>query len=62
MIKKEIEKCEKCEDVAKEIEGLWKSKVLLKVVLVVGGVLVGHATESEGLLEEIGNPRQENND
>ena len=39
-----------------------KSTVHLKVVPVVGGVLVGHATESEGLLEEIGNPRQENND
>ena len=39
MVQKEIEKCEKYQGLAREIGGLWKSKV--KVVPVVVGVL-GH--------------------
>ena len=39
MVQKEIEKCEKYQGLAREIGGLWKSKV--KVIPVVVGVL-GH--------------------
>ena len=54
VVRKEIEKRQKCQDLAREIGNLWKTR--MKIVLVVVGALGSVSNQLKCQVEQIGTP------